>query len=423
METIFALASGAPPSAIAIVRISGPDAGDVLRILTGSLPKPRQAARARLRDEEGALLDDALILWFPGPKSATGEDCAELHLHGGRAVVEAVERRLTRIDGVRRAEPGEFTRRAFEHGKMNLVEVEALGQLVAAETEIQRKVALGALEGGVARRIDEWQRELLAISAAVEALLDHADEDDVAASDPQIERRLETLTGSIEEWRSRPAIERLAAGYVVVLAGPPNSGKSTLFNAITRSDAAIVTPVAGTTRDVLERRVVVDGATLTFIDTAGLRIAQDDQIERIGIERARSAMTRADRVLWLGTEGEGPEGALEVESKSDRAGVRRKSAAIVVSGLMGEGVDRLVALLIEEAKASVAQSLEGTINHRQRALLTVLARHLDNALNETDMLLCGEELRLAREAMDRLTGRSSTDHMLDALFGSMCIGK
>ncbi|HEX4848420.1 MAG TPA: GTPase, partial [Novosphingobium sp.] len=250
-DTIFALSSGAPPAAIAVVRISGVRAGVALKALSGRLPPERRAVAATLRDTAGAVLDRALVLWLPGPHTATGEDTAELHLHGGRAVVAAISAALAALPGLRAAEPGEFTRRAFANGRIDLAEAEGLADLLSAETELQRQSALAMAGGAFSRQVEEWREGLLGLSAAVEAVLDFADEDDVATLPADFLQRIDRLRGEIAVWLARPRAEVLREGFRVVIAGPPNAGKSTLFNCLVQSDAAIATPIAGTTRDVL----------------------------------------------------------------------------------------------------------------------------------------------------------------------------
>ncbi|KEY98782.1 tRNA modification GTPase TrmE, partial [Sphingomonas sp. BHC-A] len=254
-ETIFALSSGAPPAGIAVVRISGPAAGQALLALAGSLPPARRARLSSLRDpRDGALLDRALVLWFPGPDTATGEDLAELHCHGGRAVIAAVEQALASLEGLRRAEAGEFTRRAFTNGRMDLNAVEGLSDLLAAETQQQRRAALLMAEGHFSQRVEQWLRTLLNLSAMTEAALDFSDEDDVP--DDGIETRIgqgvRILAEDVRAVLASPSAERLRDGVRVVLAGPPNAGKSTLLNRLVGRDAAIVSDVAGTTRDRIE---------------------------------------------------------------------------------------------------------------------------------------------------------------------------
>jgi tRNA modification GTPase len=424
MDTIFALSSGAPPAAIAVVRVSGPQAGKALERLIGKLPRPREARLASLRAADGALLDQALVLWFPGPRSETGEDCAELQLHGGRAIVDAVYAELATYDGFRLAEPGEFTRRAFANGQIDLLQVEGLADLVSAETELQRKAALGIAGGVLSRKVEGWRERLLALSARVEAALDFEDEGDVASLDTTFAGAVAELSGELESALAAPHAEVLREGYRVALGGPPNAGKSTLFNRLVDSDAAIVTDMPGTTRDVLVRSVALDGIPFTFVDMAGLRDQTADAVESIGIARAREEMARADCVLWLGPQGEGPEGAWEIDPRCDLPDRARKaSPAHTVSAVTGVGMAELTCALVERARAAMPRPGEIALGRRQRSLIEAAAQALTGAASLTDPLLVAENLRRAREAFDRLTGRAAIDDMLDALFGRFCIGK
>ncbi|MDP5103237.1 MAG: tRNA uridine-5-carboxymethylaminomethyl(34) synthesis GTPase MnmE [Erythrobacter sp.] len=428
VPTIFALSSGAAPSAIGVIRISGSQAGAALAALAGRVPQPRRASLARLRDGAGKPLDEALVLWFPGPNTATGEDLAELHCHGGRAVIAAVEAALAALPGLRRAEPGEFTRRAFANGRIDLAEAEGLADLLSAETEWQRAAALANAGGALSRQVEAWRDNALSLAAQVEAVLDFADEEDAASLPECFTWNIAGLADELQQWLTRPRSERLGEGFRVVLAGPPNAGKSTLFNALIESEAAITSPIAGTTRDVIERSVAIGGAAFTFVDTAGLRVveggASADEIEAIGIHRARGELLRADCVLWLGTEGEGPLGAWEIAAQADRDGFAPKVAArFTVSAMSGAGLAPLKHALIDGARGAMPKPGEAALNARQHARLTEAAAALTAARLLSDPLLIAEELRRARVAFDRLIGRATTEDMLDALFGRFCIGK
>ncbi|MBC2664538.1 tRNA uridine-5-carboxymethylaminomethyl(34) synthesis GTPase MnmE [Novosphingobium flavum] len=423
-DTIFALSSGSPPAAIAVVRISGPEAAAALRLLARRLPEPRRAVSATLRDRSGGMLDRALVLWLPGPSTATGEDTAELHLHGGRAVVVAVERVLEQVPGLRRALPGEFTRRAFLNGRIDLAEAEGLADLLQAETDLQRQSALAMAEGRFSREISAWREQLLVCSAEVEAVLDFSDEDDVAMLPPRFTWNLEALRDRISRQLSRPSAETLREGFRVVLAGPPNAGKSTLFNALVESEAAITSPMAGTTRDVLTRTVALGGVPFQFCDTAGLREETGDMVEQIGVERARGALDRADQVLWLGEAEECPEGAWLIAAQCDRAvAMPSPKARHRLSAVTGEGLDGLREDLVGTARAALPRPGETAINARQARLLRDAEQALSGAVTLSDPLLIAEHLRLARVAFDALLGRTTTEDMLDALFGRFCIGK
>src|SRR5436190_678076 len=297
-QTIFALSSGRPPSAISIVRVSGSQAGTALISLAGRMPLPRMATRALLRDANRQPIDDAVVLWFPGPASATGEDVAEFHVHGGRAVVTALFAALSRFEEVRAAEPGEFTRRAFENGKLDLTEAEALDDLIHADTDRQRRQALRQLKGLLGNRARDWRAQIIEASALIEAGIDFSDEGDVSAEliAPAL-AKIRTLLGEIEEvLAAQGRSERLREGLVVAIAGPPNVGKSTLMNQLARREVAIVSPHAGTTRDVIEVQMDLDGYPVTVIDTAGIR-QTDDPVEQEGVRRARARAADADLVL------------------------------------------------------------------------------------------------------------------------------
>ena len=424
MDTIFALSSGAPPAAIAVIRISGPAASTALQSLGGQLPDPRRTSYRKLRNSTGATLDRAIVLWLPGPDNATGEDCVELHCHGGRAVVQAVLQELSTMEGLREAEPGEFTRRAFVNGRIDLAEAEGLADLLEAETEFQRASALVIAGGAVSRQAESWREDVLRLSALVEAELDFSDEDDVGDLPPAFASILNLLQNTILQWLDRPHAERLKEGFRIVIAGPPNAGKSTLFNVLTDSEAAITSPLAGTTRDVIERSVAIEGIPLTFVDTAGLRASEEDEIEAIGIERAQRQIEGADCVLWLGSEDVGPAGSWEVEAQVDVPDHPRKDdPRYCVSAVTGEGIDALRSDLVQAARRTMPKPGEVALNVRQRGLIEDLADCIASARGVYDLLIVAEHLRRARLALDRLVGRTTTEDMLDTLFGRFCIGK
>lgn len=424
MDTIYALSSGAPPAGIAVIRVSGPSASAALEKLSGTLPEPRRASVRVLSDSAGVVLDEALVLWLPGPRTATGEDTAELHLHGGRAVVGAVEAALASCLGLRKAEPGEFTRRSFANGRMDLAEAEGLADLLSAETELQRRSAMALVGGSFSAQVISWRETVLQLSAHVEAVLDFSDEDDVAALPPKFIQQVTGLQQELGIWLARPKAERLKEGIRIVLAGPPNSGKSTLFNALLNDDAAIISSIAGTTRDVLERPVALAGIPFTFVDTAGFRNDSDDAIERIGIERAHQQTDMADLVLWLGPEGEGPDGAWEIDAQCDLENRQQKDAPLLsLSAQTGEGMDQLLRQLIEFAGQLLPKPGDVALNERQHVLVGEACAAFQDIDQIDDPLLVGEQLRMARLAFDKLIGRTSTEDMLDALFGRFCIGK
>lgn len=423
-ETIFALSSGSPPAAVAIIRISGRNAHDAAVLVVGDLPPPRLALVRELRSPgSGELLDQALVLRFDEPASATGENLVELHCHGGRAVVNAVLAALGEIAGFRPAQPGEFTRRAFENGRIDLTEAEGLADLLEAETESQRKAALAIAEGGLRRQIERWQERVLALSASVERAIDY-DEDDEAL-DPSLLSACGVLASELEEWLSRPRVERLKDGLLVVVAGPPNAGKSSLINAITGEERLIVTDVPGTTRDHVEVPLSLDGIPLRLTDTAGLRDTED-RVEAIAIERAQRLTAAADLLVWLGEEDAAPEHSrlVLVQSKLDllRPGELRTNA-IAVSSLTGRGLAPLLRRIAELAREIMPGDGAIALNRRQADLLGLARAALAAAVTAVDYPILGEELRQARAAFDRLTGRAGVEDLLDALFSRFCLGK
>ncbi|UIJ45727.1 tRNA uridine-5-carboxymethylaminomethyl(34) synthesis GTPase MnmE [Sphingomonas cannabina] len=423
-DTIFALSSGTPPAAIAIIRLSGAGAFAAVKALAGRLPGPRSAALRSLRDPAtGALLDRALVLLFPGPDSATGEDVAELHLHGGRAVVRAVDAVLAAMPGLRAAEPGEFTRRALANGRIDLTEAEGLADLLAAETEAQRRSAIASAEGGLRRQVEQWSARTVTLAARIEAAIDHEDEGDVEAESiaTGVREDAGTLAREIEAMLVQPPAERLHEGIRVVLAGPPNSGKSTLLNAMAGREAAIVSPIAGTTRDRIEAPVTRRGIAWLLTDTAGLAAETDDPIEAIGIARAREAAALADIVLWLGDEAPPEPAMLAIHPRADARPSRPERLAI--SAATGEGMEALWDVLVERATTLLPVPDAVALNRRQAELASAAAAALDFAAVASDPLLIAEELRHALVQFDRLTGRAGVENVLDDLFSRFCIGK
>ncbi len=438
--TIFALSSGRAPSAIAIVRVSGPQAAAAVERLCGRLPAPRLAHFATLRDLDGSALDEAVVLWCPAPRSATGEDVAEFHVHGGRAVIAAVFDALDAIDGLRPAEPGEFTRRAFENGKLDLTEAEAVDDLIRADTDRQRRQALRHLKGLLGARAESWRQQIIEASALIEAGIDFSDEGDVAADlvAPAL-RKIGALRSEIEETLSSSAqSERLRDGLTVAIAGPPNAGKSTLLNRLARREAAIVSPHAGTTRDIIEVHLDLDGYPVTLIDTAGLRDT-DDPVEQEGVRRARERARTSDLVLWLvdAAAGTAPPQATDdhapvwiVRNKIDLAGgageARARPEQFAISAATGEGVAALVEALVAYARdffGSGEMALVSRARHRTLLCETVeaLAR-AERAAGQGDELVA-EELRIAIHSLGRLTGRVDVEDVLDVIFREFCIGK
>jgi len=427
-KTIFSLSSGRPPAGVAVVRVSGPAASAALLALGGRLPVPRRATLMHLRDA-GTPIDDALVLWFPAPASFTGEDVAELHVTGGPAVVAALLRALGAIEGLRPAEPGEFTRRAFDNGKLDLTEAEGLADLIDAETEAQRRQALRQASGGLRALAESWHGRLLSILAETEASLDFGeDEEDVSArlvegEGPEImalAREIESHLGNYQ------FAERLRRGLTIVLLGAPNAGKSSLINALAKRDVAIVSPEAGTTRDLIEVHLDLGGVAATLVDTAGLRDAEG-AIEAEGVRRARERADEADLVIFLvGPDDRDttiPAEAVVVESKADLR-VDPMGERLRVSAVTGEGLAALESLLVERTSALAGAGQDALVTHaRQRDALAECQDALVVASEEHDIVLRAESLRVAMRALGRLTGRVGVEDILDIVFGRFCIGK
>lgn len=413
-----------------MVRVSGPGAGEMLAALSGPLPPPRRCELRTFRGPNDAeAIDRGLAVWFPGPASFTGEDIAEIHLHGGKAVVDAVARSLAGL-GARLALPGEFARRAFENGKLDLTEVEGLADLIAAETEIQHRQALSSAGGALARRAEDWRSRLIDLRAEVEARLDFSDETDVSDALPsgfwsavgELRREL------VEALASASAGERVRDGFLVAILGRPNAGKSTLLNALARRDVAIVTEEAGTTRDVLEVPLDLGGYPVILSDTAGLREASSEA-EREGVRRAEAAAGKADLVLWLeapGTEAE----AIPVQSEAQMWRVRTKAdlypvpeaGDLAISALTGAGLDTLIRRIAAVAAEAMGREPALVTRQRQReAIQDALASldRMDGAAEE----VAADLLRAAGEAIGRLSRRIGVEDVLDRLFAEFCIGK
>lgn len=420
-DTIVALSSGRPPAAIAVVRTSGPAAFQAAEALAGRLPTSRQAAIRRLVDpRDGLLIDEALVLRFDAPNSSTGENIVEYQCHGGRATVDLLVTALLSQPGIRLAEPGEFTRRALAHGRIDLTEAEGLADLLMAETELQRRSAMARAGGALRKRLDGWRERLLALSAQAEVAIDYAGEDDGDEPGdllPAIERLAEDIAGTLDA----PRVEPLRDGIRVVVAGPPNAGKSSLVNALAQSERAIVTHIAGTTRDVIEVPVAIAGAPFVLVDTAGLR-ESEDVVEAIGVDRARSEVDRADIVLWLGDPDEPPghPALIAVRAKSDLGG---SGGGLPVSSLTGQGLGQLTEALLDHAGRLLPRGDELALDRRQHDLLGDAHSALRRALPLSDPVLVAEELRTARTAVDQISGRAGVEELLDALFGRFCLGK
>jgi tRNA modification GTPase len=421
-QPLFALSRGRPPAGIAVIRVSGPQAHDAGAALAGSLPAPRTAVVRQLRNPDtGELLDEVLLLRFDAPASATGEDVVEFHCHGGRAVVDAIGAVLGDLPDLRVAEPGEFTRRAFANGRMDLTEAEGLADLIEAETQAQRRAALAVAEGGLRRKVEELQDRLLTLSAIAERAIDYDEED--APLDPALPRECASLAEELEFWLRRPRVEPLQQGIRVVAAGPPNAGKSSLINAIAGEDRAIVTDIPGTTRDAIEVPIAIDGIPFLLTDTAGLR-ESDDPVESIGIERAERLVRDAEILLWLGEPDERPDhdNAIQLAPKSD-LGSPMWPSAHPVSVVTGSGLAELMQILVLRARTLLPADDAIALNRRQAALLAEASRNLRAAVEECDDALLADRLRQARWSFQRLTGRAGDDDVLDNLFSRFCLGK
>lgn len=442
-DTIFALSTGRPPAAIAIVRISGPSARAALERLCGRVPLPRVASFMPVRAGDGSTIDDAVVLYFSEPRSATGEDVVELHVHGGRAVLASIFHELGRMDGLRAAEPGEFTRRAFERGKIDLTGAEGLDDLIHADTEAQRRQSLRQFKGLLGQRADDWRQQIIEVSALIEAGIDFSDEGDVPDElmTPAL-AKIEALRIAIEATLAASARgERLREGLVVAIAGPPNAGKSTLLNRLARREAAIVSPHAGTTRDVIEVQLDLDGYPVLLLDTAGIRDTSDP-VEQEGVRRARERAAEADLVLWL-TEPTAdaalPDPAVGdgnvwlVVNKVDLAKgqlppvlAQHGGKRFAVSASEGQGLEELLAALGRFA-ADYFGSGESVLvtRARQRANLQTVVEALARAEArpiQPDEIIA-EELRLASHALGRLLGKVDVEDILAKIFNDFCIGK
>ncbi|HYI26377.1 MAG TPA: tRNA uridine-5-carboxymethylaminomethyl(34) synthesis GTPase MnmE [Bradyrhizobium sp.] len=446
-DTIFALSSGRPPAAIAVVRLSGPRAGVALKALIGRLPAPRQAALARVRDPASSeIIDEALALWFPGPGSETGEDVAELQLHGGRAVIAAVLGALSRIEGLRPAEAGEFTRRAFENGQLDLTAVEGLADLIGAETEAQRRQAYRQLKGLLGQRAETWRKRLTEALALVEARIDFSDEADVPEDliGPALDEARGLRDEIAEALQGAARGERLRDGLVVAIAGPPNAGKSTLLNRIAKREAAIVSPIPGTTRDVIEVHLDLDGYPVTLLDTAGIRHSADP-VEQEGVRRAQERAKDGDLVLWVvDLTQKMPENGIYAQFKGqtvwmvgnkidianseyyDNRSYELLHIKYVVAGSTGEGMNDLIAGLARYSADYFGTEPQLISRERHRTAMQAAQSALDRALAEgahgrEDIV--AEELRLAARALARLTGQVDVEDILDVIFRDFCIGK
>ncbi|NNL18023.1 MAG: tRNA uridine-5-carboxymethylaminomethyl(34) synthesis GTPase MnmE [Boseongicola sp.] len=426
MDTIFALASARGKSGVAVVRISGPDAFRAVSELTDLPKSPRTATLRTLRSAD-VVLDEALVLIFPGPQSFTGEDVAELHVHGSTATVNAVLKALSDLTGLRQAEAGEFTRRALENERLDLAQVEGLSDLIEAETEAQRLQALRVLSGALGQRAERWRSKLIRAAALLEATIDFADEEVPVDVSPEVNALLDVVIAELEKEIAGVAVsERIREGFEVAIVGPPNVGKSSLLNALAGREAAITSDIAGTTRDVIEVHMDLQGLPVTFLDTAGLRVT-DDHVEALGIERARERAKSADlRIILLSVVGEDP----SVDPQPDDIVLVTKAdlnATGDVSSVSGKGLDSLI-YKVSGIFASRAAGSGVAIRERHRiAMVSASAAlaHAKTQLSQSPELaeIIAEDLRAAVRALDALVGRVDVEHILDEIFSSFCIGK
>lgn len=437
-DTIYALSSGAGRAAVAVIRISGAKASAILVGLSGSLPAARQLALRSLIDPKtGELLDRAMVAWFPGPASFTGEDCAELHLHGSPATLAAVMHILSASPGVRPAEPGEFTRRAFLNGKMDLVEVEGLGDLLDARTESQRRQAIRQMSGEASSVFDSWREQLMLIRADIEAAVDFADEAGVAeAATPGIDRRTFSLLQQIRQEVSQSgSSEVLRDGVRVVIAGHPNTGKSSLLNALARREAAIVSDVPGTTRDAIEVTLDLDGMPLIVTDTAGLRSQPADLVEKEGIRRSRQHMAGSNLLIWVWSAdvpgSQVPDARVNpdiiVQNKVDlQSGLPRNDSGLRLSTRTQQGLQELISQLSELVRGRfghVESALFVSCRQKQAAERSIRALNDALTLGPDRLELKAEHIRRATDEIARLTGRVDVEEWLGAIFSRFCIGK
>lgn len=430
MDTIFALATARGRSGVAVVRISGPEARSAATRLAGSLPEPGRAALRVLKDGDGQIIDEAIVLVFASPRSFTGEDVVEFQSHGSPAVIAAIENVLAALPGLRMAEAGEFTRRALENDRLDLAQVEGLGELLSAETESQRQQAVRLLSGRLGERAAEWSANLLRASALIEATIDFADEEVPVDVTPDVRALLEAVSEDLRaEIAGSRVAERISDGFEVAIIGAPNVGKSSLLNYIAGRDVAITSQVAGTTRDILEVRVDLDGLPVTFLDTAGLREAEDE-VEQIGVGRTRQRAELADLRIWLTLGDQDDPGLVLNEDDIVVLGKRDLGGAAEdpgVSSVTGEGIDELLAR-VGAILGDRAGKVVTATTRRHRDSMTAALPCLDSALtslaaDETTPELVSEDIRRAVRSLDSLTGRIDVEAILGEIFSSFCIGK
>ncbi len=426
METIFALASAPGKAGVAVIRVSGPRAFEAVQCLCGSLPTSR--GLRQIRDNDGALVDEAFVLTFRDGKSFTGEDVVELHLHGSIAIISSVLRLLSERDGLRQSEAGEFTRRAMLNGRLDLAQVEGLADLVEAETEAQRKQAIRVFSGHLGEKVDRWRGNLVRAAALIEATIDFVDEDVPVDVYPEVTELLkEVHVEVIHEAEGVRIAERVRQGFEVAIVGAPNVGKSTLLNRLAGREAAITSDIAGTTRDVIEVRMDLDGLPVTFLDTAGLR-ESDDVVEGIGIERGKQRAEQADLRIHLLTLGERPQLSVQtndlvVYAKSDL----KIGEGFSISAKTGQGIEELVnkvSSILRERTAGIGTAMR----ERHRISLIDGSRALELAIDQLSRAdpipdILAEDIRAAIQRLDSLVGRVDVEDLLDEIFSSFCIGK
>ena len=441
-ETIVALSSGQLPSGIAVIRVSGPGVRPLLGELFDSVPEPRRLSLRSIRTRNDELLDEGLVVFFPGPGSATGEDVAEFHVHGSPAVVSAIVEEFANQADFRPAEPGEFTRRAFHNGRLDLTQVEGVADLIASETAAQRRLALNQAGGASRSVLEDWRQRMISARALIEAELDFPDEDDVPGSvSDQVWDDLSALRQEIAtQLADRHRGERLRRGFEVVILGPPNAGKSSLINELAKRDVAIVSDEPGTTRDMIEVHLDLHGYPVTVVDTAGMREAVG-QVEREGMHRARERAAGSDLVLWLHDSAEDmqTDQALIradnvllvatkcdlIESDAERSRILSK-VNLMISTKAGDGLDSLVTALGEAAAAGLAGGEQAVITRaRHRHALETCIRAMDSAIeaSEVPLELRVEDLRRATDQLGRVTGQVDVEDLLDVVFSAFCIGK
>ena len=428
MDTIFAQASAPGRAGVAVIRISGPQAFAIAQEISGKRPEGRESVLRNLRGTGGEVIDQALLLSFPGPNSFTGEDVVEFQLHGSIAVVRAMLSLLSTFPETRMAEAGEFTRRALENEKLDLAQVEGLADLIEAETEAQRKQALRVLSGHLGARVEDWRKDLIRAAALLEATIDFADEEVPVDVTPEVEALLSKVGKELQaEAEGTYVAERVRNGFEVAIIGAPNAGKSTLLNALAGRDAAITSEIAGTTRDVIEVRMDLDGLPVTLLDTAGLR-ESEDKVEAIGIERAIERAEAADLRVFLAAPGEAlvltpEEEDIVLQPKADLVGIEENG----ISGKTGQGVSELIQRI--QSTLSERSSNIGLATHERHR---VALQQAVSCLAEVDVILtrgpdfydlAAAELRFAIRALETLVGRIDVENLLDEIFTSFCVGK